>query len=542
MARQAKSYPPLSPALHTPARQDHSFCRPTIARSSSDEAAAAPSASLHQQHQSVHHSASYRPQPYSEGMFGRQRAEQRAQASVPSHHHMPSDCQNSPRPVLYPAPLAQQGQSPIAPQLVPDGLDRFNARRSKCSAPSATSLEPVQQSLDALDRFNARKGFAPQASAPRKGTAASGGLVSDRLKSHSGIADTGRASQDSLAQVPQPMLRRVDQMPGQSAASEPVQQQQQAQCCLDALDRFNRRKGSKLSNSSEAPAQYAAVQSGLHSMPRPQDQQTLDNLNRHKRLQPQLTPKEEQQSREIAADDSQQSQSTMVEPQHVCKSGHGKTVPAMAEGFTATHMPDALDRVNSVLLARRNSRTDAPAAKRCRPSASPDAQESSTHALTGVQCDVNWPVDVSVHQFEPVSAAQACKTGAAPSGMYSSRPCTNAPGSKAMGMAYIARDRPPSSNGLRSASAWHNAAPSNSADALQTSAGLRRGTYDAARVPVGKKRMRAFENDDDGDEHIADLSPTKKSKVATAASALYDSRKPGKQHNSVFMRLAKQSD
>ena len=536
MTRQANSQPPLSPALQTPANQDHSFRHPSVARSSDDEAAA--SASLHLQHQSLYHSASHRAQPHSEGIFGRQRAAQQAQASVPSNQHMPADHPNSPRPVLHPAPSAQQGQNTAAPQPVPDALDRFNARRGRSSAWASTPLQPAEQPFDALDRFNARRGFAPQASAPCKGSAAVGGLVTDRLKSHIGTHDEGRASQDMLAHVSQPMQGRVDQLPGQSAISEPVQQQQQqqqARHCLDALDRFNRRKGSKLSSRSSTPA--AVVQSGLHSVPCQEDQQTSDILKRCKRVQPQQTSAEEEHGRQVAADDSQQSQSTLIRSQHVSSSGHGRTVLATAEGFTATHTPDALDRINSVLLARRSSRTDVPAAKRCRSSASPDAQESSTHAQTGAHCNVNQAVNVAVHQFEPSSAAQACKTVTEPSGMYSSRPHTDTHGSRSTDMAYTARDRP-SSSPLRSANAWDNASPLASAHAHQMSAGPRLTACDTAKVPVVKKRMRAFGNDDD-DSHLANLSPTKKSKVAGIASAVCDSRNPGNQHTNVFMRLAK---
>ena len=186
------------------------------------------------------------------------------------------------------------------------------------------------------------------------------------------------------------------------------------------------------------------------------------------------------QGRDTMAEDSQQSQSTSLESQYVSDLRGARSGRHLVEGFTATHIPDALDRVNSILLARRKSRTATPAAQTRRTSASPDARVSSTHAPTaGIEL-TNQPVDMPVDEVEQSSFAQ---NRAVPSGMYSNR--------------------------------------------LSTAAHRLSAPGSVRSVPLVKKRMRAFD-DDVVDANLEDVCPVKQAKTDCAVDRLHDGRTSGR--------------
>ena len=504
MKRQAPSH--ASPSLNTPAnlayKSSHHSSLHSFFSEETPTAAAVPSLPQYQHRQSP---SSDLPAPHSAGLFGRQRA---AKSQHLPHVNMPAAPRDSPKVSPLSIPAAHQREaSPLQ-----DALDRFNARRGNRLSSASAPSKPAQQPVDALDRFNARKGFKQQNSLSHKAVAHSSGA------SLHPAAQVHRTPLDShgiaMLQMPAPAS---SQQPSQSAGPQRAQQQQQGHRGVDALDRFNMRRGFKASSDSppaqgaDAAAQHKAR---LHAQASQQAQCSLDGLaSTH--LHPNPHPHHSQsagyqqasegvQDREHTAEDSQQSQTTSLESRRVTDLCAARPAVPLAEGFTATHTPDALDRVNSILLARRKSRAGVSAAQACRASASPDPTLSSAHAQTVGMQVTNQPVDMSVDEVEQSSSAQMRQSDSAPSGMYSSRvlPTTHR---------------------------------SDTADLMARLAGGASGSV--RDVPVSKKRMRAF---DDGD--ASDGVTRKKTKAGNAAPVIgmnghCTTGKQGQQ-GGVFARLA----
>lgn len=524
MKRQAPTQ--ASPLLSTPANMTIKPNHLRSYQSSPEEASPVPSPAPSQQPQSL---PSDRPIPYSSGLFGRQRAAKR-QHLPDVHASVSASPLDTPKASLHSTPTVnQRGASSFH---VPDALDRFNARRgSRLSATTAPS-KPAQQPLDALDRFNARKGFTQQTSMAHKAAAHSGGASSDpaaQVHTHSAPTGPHHAANDPQSRAKSQMhaLLPSSQQPSQSAAlqhAQQQQQQQQTQRGLEALDRVNRRRGFKTSSNATSPStQIAATttaaehKSRLHPLARQQAQQPLHVLagpHPHPRPQPYRLSCQQAmegvEGRDNTAEDSQQSQCTSLESQRVTEPRSSRPAVPLVQGFAPTHPPDALDRVNSLLLARRKSRTQAPAAGVCRASASPDASVSSTHAQTVDTQIANHPVDMSVDEVKASACGQIHQDDTVPSrGMVSSR-------------------MHPTTHRTRIADMMHTAKATLGASGLVKNA------------PVVKKRMRAFD-DDGGEDSMAGSGVFRKRAKADYAVA-HDCHTSGRgaQQGTVFNRLAQQ--
>ena len=542
MKRQAPSH--TSPSLNTPAnlayKSSHNSSVQSFFPEETPTAAAVPSLPQYQHRQSP---SSDTPASYSAGLFGRQRATKRQH--LPDVN-MPAVSMDRTKVSPLSTPAAhQRGASP--PQ---DALDRFNARRGNRSSSASAPSKPAQQPVDALDRFNARKVFTLQTSLSHEAVAhSSGPSLHPAAQAHHAPTDSHPAAQAHHAptdshpaaqvhhapidphciatlQMPAPAS---SQQPSQSAGPQRAQQQQQGHRGGDALARFNRRRGFKASSDSHSvQGADAAAQnkSRLHPQASQQAQRPLDGLA-GTRLHPNPHPhpsshphhsqsagyqqaSEGVQDREHTAEDSQQSQTTSLESQRVPELCGARPAVSLVQGFTATHTPDALDRVNSKLLARRKSRAEVAAAQACRASASPDPTLSSAHAQTvGIQV-TQQPVDMSVDEVEQSSSAQMWQDDSAPSGMYSSR-------------------------------LHPTAHRSNTADLMDMARVANKASGSVRNVPLSKKRMRAF--DDDGDEGDAGAGITRKKTKAGNAVPIVGMNgccTSGKQaqQGGVFARLA----
>ena len=514
MKRQA----PASPSSKTPANlaykpSHHSSGQPF----SSEEAHTAAAAPFLPPHPYPESGPYQPPTPYSAGLFGRQHAAKRQQ--LPDVK-MPATSVDSPKVSPFSTPAAHQERaSPLQ-----DALDRFNARCGKRLSSASAPSEPAQQPLDALDRFNARKGFMkPQTSILQNAVVPSSG---------SGLHPAAQADPNRARTGPQCKATMQMQAPApgerssQSAGPQPARQQQQhtqqAQRGMDALDRFNRRKSSKVSSNSPSPqGPDAAAQhkSRLHFQASQHAQQPLDGLvnalphfDSHLcRLQSAgyQQASEGLHGQDNTCEDSQQSQTTSLESQRVSDLRGVRPAASLAAGYTATHTPDALDRVNSVLLARRKSRIGVSATQVCRTSASPDATVGSAHAQTA---GTKQPVDMSIDEVEQPACAQMWHDDAVPAGMYSSKP-------------HLTAYR------------------SSTADLMHTAKVADGAPGSARNVPQGKKRMRAFDDDcDDGNAASAVAKKKFKAKAADAVAGLHGCHTTGKgaRQGNVFNRLAQQ--
>lgn len=493
MTRQALSH--ASPSVRTPANQTFSHrLSPDRSSCHKDAPAAARShASCHQ-----HQSSSSDATPYSEGLFGRQQAAKR--------HHVPLDVTAAPlttqQASLISTPAAQQRNASIqSSKPILDALDRFNARHGKRSSSSPGLLQPAQQPMDALDCFNARKGFSQQTCALRQAAEPSSTVTL------TGEGQTVPTSRGMLSQSPLPSSAR--QQPSQSARPD-APPHQQAQRPMDALDRFNRRKGVK--PSSRKPAREdsptAELHPRLHAHASEAAQQPLhssSSLHRCKRLQS-VASHHAADGQDIMAEDSQLSQSTSLGSQHASDLRAARPAPSLTEGFTATHTPDALDRVNSILLARRRAWTDVPAAETRVASSSPDATVSSRPARPAGVRLASQPRGMSIDVVEHFSVGAMRHGGAVPSGLYSSSTV----------------HRPSTADRLLNARA---------SVASQVSGPVK-------TMPLVKKRMRAFDNDDE--TSADDIAPRKKANMASAVGGLHTGHTSlgHTQQRGVFMRLA----
>ena len=481
MKRQPSQH--ASPSLNTPANLAH---KTSSVRSFSPEeiptAAAAPSLPPHQHRQST---SSDTPAPYSAGLFGRQRA---AKGQHLPDVDMPAALRDSPKVSPLSTPAAHsRGASPLQ-----DALDRFNARRSNCLLPATAPSKSAQQPVDALDRFNARKGFTQQTCFPHKAVAhLSGAGLNPAAQAHPNRAPTD------------------PQHPG----PQPAHQQQQTQRGMDALDHFNRRKGFKASSNSlsmQGADPAAQHRTRLHPQASQQAQQPLELASPHpRRLQSAgyQQASEELPGQDNMAEDSQQSHTTSLQLQRVSDLRGGRPSVPLVEGFTATHTPDALDRVNSILLARRKSRIGVSAAQVCHTSASPDATVSGVHAQTVGTQVTNRPVDMPFDEVEQSSCAQMQQDDAVPSGMYSSRLHPTTCSSDLMHTARV---------------------PDGASGSVKS-------------VPLVKKRMRAVDDGDDGSAGDSVIRKKVKAVGAVPVAGMYSCHTTGKsgaQQGGVFARLA----
>ena len=523
MKRQAPTE--ASPLLSTPANVTYKSNHHISYQSSPGEASTIPSPAPSQQRQWV---ASDTPTPYPSGLFRRQHAAKRQH--VPNVHASVSTSPlDSPRasPLSTPA-IDQRGPSSFH---VPDALDRFNARRgSRLSATTAPS-RPAQQPLDALDRFNARKGFAQQTGMAHKAVAPSGGASLDpaaQVYTHPAPTGPHHAAADPLSRAKvQVHALPSSQQPSQATAPQRAQHaqhaQQQTQRGLEALDRVNWRRGFKASSNVSSPSPQGAAtttaaehRSRLHPLAW-QAQQTLHDLtSTHLGPQPQSHRLSCQQALEgvkgqdSTAEDSQQSQCTSLESQHVTELRSSRPAVPMVQGFAPTHTPDALDRVNSLLLARRKSRTQAPAAGTCRASASPDTSVSSAHAQAVDTQVASHPVDMSVDEAKASSCGQIQQDDMVPpSGMVSSRMHPTAHRSRITDMMHSAKATLGASGPVKNA-------------------------------PVVKKRMRAFDDDVEEDSMGGSCILRKRAKADFAVAHDCCTTGQGTQQGTVFNRLAQQ--
>lgn len=490
MTRQVNGQASSAPGLAVAACHQSSY-QLSLTRSASPEASSA--AELVAPH---HHARSTASVPYSEGLFGRQRAAKRKAAPTPPpppHQHSggTADRQQATKSfkasspdVEHPHQMSQAAQHALA------ALDRVNSRRGQTPSVAAQAAVQPRQHLDALDRFNARKGYAQPAAA-----ACFGDPQSAADCSHMAVANG--TAQSSIAQI-QPGWSAQAQAPlGRSLQADQrphaqLSRRQEAQRPLDALDLFNlRHKGPSL--GAEAPAHGAATE---HQQPAQQAQMvveagqlTLDGLDRFNArkgrsktvVNPGRTVSNPGRAvvnsgkmidiREDTANESQQSHTTSVQPEQVSRLP-AAAAAAMAESSMTTHTPDALDRVNCLLLARRNSRKRASTALH-RSSASPEATETSTHILTDakmqVPCEITSGSDWADDSRNEAAGLPAREQASAVSEAFGS--------------------------GLRSAAAWQDGAQTAYGGPHQ---GL--GTAGGQRALVPKhKRMRAFDGDIGGE-------------------------------------------
>lgn len=498
MTRQVDGQASSAPGLAVAACHQSSY-KPSLTRSASPEASSAAEGIIPPHH----HAQSTYSVPYSEGLFGGQRAAKRKAAPSPHQHSSSTtDRQQATKSFKAGSPdVEHHHQMSQAAQHALAALDRVNSRRGQTPAIATQAAVQPQQHLDALDRFNARKGCSQPA-------AAAATCLGDpqTAADHSHMAVASGTAQSSIAQInpgwsvqghaPPRGLLRADQHPHAQLSCR-----QEAQRPLDALDLFNmRHKGPSLGR--EAPAHGAATEYQQRAqqaqMVEEAGKPILDGLDRFNArkggsnaagtangklvvnpgrtvVNPGKTVVYPGKSgkmvdiREDTANESQQSQTTSVQPEQVsCLLA--ATAAAMAESGM-THTPDALDRVNCLLLARRNmcKRASMPLH---RSSASPEATETSTHILTDAHMQVAGEIalgsdqaDVNDHSRREAAGLQAREPGSAVS----------------EGVA----------SGLHSAAAWQDGAQTAHRGSYQ---GL--GTAGGQRALVPKrKRMRAFDSD-----------------------------------------------
>ena len=445
-----------------------------------------------------HHAQSGNSVPYSEGLFGRQRAAKRKAAPAapppPPHQHSGStaDRQQATKSFKASSPdVDHHDQMSQAAQHALAALDRVNSRRGQTPTAAIPAAVQPQQHLDALDRFNARKGYSQPAAAA---AVCFGDPQSAADHSHTALANG--TAQSSIAQVnpawsaqgqaPPRGSLRADQRPHAQ-----LSHRQEAQRPLDALDLFNMRR--KAPNVGAETSAHGAATG--HQQPPQQAQMVeeagqpiLDGLDRfnarkgRRKLvvnpgrtvvnpgKTDVNPGKMIDTREDTANESQQSHTTSVQPEQVSRLP-AATAAAMAESSMTTHTPDALDRVNCLLLARRNLRKRASTPLH-HSSASPGATQTSTHLLTDAKMGVAGQIasgsdqaDINDHSMREAGGLQAREQGSAVSEVFGS--------------------------GLRSAAAWQGGAQTACRGAHP---GLNTAGGQKALVPK-HKRMRAFDSD-----------------------------------------------
>lgn len=462
-----------------------SSCQLSLTGSASPEASSAAEGIIPPRH----HAQSADSVPYSEGLFGRQRAAKRksAPAAPPPHQHSGSTAnrQQVTKSFKLSSPdVEHHHQMSQAAQLALAALDRVNSRRGHIPSVGAQAAAQPQQHLDALDRFNARKGYAQPAAAAAAACLSDPQIAANQ--SHMAVASN--TAQSSTAQIrpggspqgqaPPRGSLRADQRPHAQ-----LSRRQEAQRPLDGLDLFNMRHKAP-DVRAEASTHGAATE---YQQPAQQaqmvvDQPILDGLDRFNARKGRskaagvansitvVNPGKMIDIREDTADESQQSQTTSVQPeQGFCRPA--AAAAAMAESSMTAHIPDALDGVNCILLARRNTRKHAAAALN-RSSASPEVAGTSTHILIDAKMQVageaasgSDQADVNDHNKREAAGLQAREQGSAVSKGFAS--------------------------GLRSAAAWQDGAQTayrGSYQGFGTAGGQR------ALVPQ-HKRMRAFDSD-----------------------------------------------
>ncbi len=442
MTRQVNGQASSAPGLAVAACHQSSY-KPSLTRSASPEASSAAEGIIPPHH----HAQSAASVPYSEGMFGRQRAAKRksAPAAPLPHQHSGStaDRQQATKSFKAGSPdVEHHHQMSQAAQHALAALDRVNSRRGHTPSVAIPAAIQPQQHSDALDRFNARKGYAQPAAA-----AAAAACFGDPQTAvdHSHTAVASGTAQSSIAQIkpgwsaqgqaPPRGSLRADQRPHAQ-----LSRRQEAQRPLDALDLFNmRHKGPNV--GAETSAHGAATEYLQHAqqaqMVEEAGQPILDGLDRFNARQGRSRAAGTANSktvvnsdkmfdiREDTANESQQSQTTSVQPEQVSRLP-AATAAAMAESSMTTHTPDALDRVNCILLARRNSRKRASTPLH-RSSASPEATETSTHILTDAKMQVAGEIasgsdqaDVTDHSRREAAGLQAREQGSAMSEAFGS--------------------------------------------------------------------------------------------------------------------------
>ena len=379
MTRPAEAATLLAvPAVQTPAAHAQSLNQLSSGRSSSP--AANPAADDHASNRQHDNAAGGGTVPHSEGLLGRERAAKRKQLSVSTAPddliHRASDRHklrklHTPGADLYQASsTAKQGS---------DALDRYNARHGL--KPAVSTPEPEERILDALDRFNAKRGYSRPVEEPS--SAAQGPATSvDPVRGRVQIGSSNRL----LIQASQHQPGRHDQMLSQRPHNQ--LSHQVAQRPSDALDMYNMRKGHAkvTANDSSSDQQQPFRSLEVHQIKAQRPLDALDRFNARKGQSPASQATQYNNSaaspiKEDTANDSQQSQTTSVEPEQVTRR-HGKEPAVLGECSVAGHTPKALVGVNSVLLARHWSR-DPSLAIVDHAASSPEATQSSTHTQTG---------------------------------------------------------------------------------------------------------------------------------------------------------------
>ena len=298
--------------------------------------------------------------PHSEGLFGRQRAAKR------QHSHIA---------------ITSEDSTPVAsPPVIGNGFskDRLQPRHQHSAKQSSEpvlnrgmNIEPAQtpsstfarRGFDALDRLNARKGYGPPATLPSSHSPLQPANHSKPVKANP-VSMTADASAVT-AQAAVPVQSHA------SAQSLPRQLPQEASRPIDALDRFNKRHKSqgKMHDGIAhglVSAEYQLGQSRCTA--EAQAQRPLDALARFNMRKghrpfgtsvPVTKPDVQETDAEIPAKEdtaaeSQQSQTTSVELEQVLPIQNRPTLAK--ESSESSQTPDALDKLNSVLLQRRQQR------------------------------------------------------------------------------------------------------------------------------------------------------------------------------------------
>lgn len=546
-------------------------CRPqpwmTMTRQLHGQESSAPAASLH--HQTSHHPSSARsaspdassatdsmttqhdpqsadPIPFSEGLFGRQRAAKRkaVPAQPPQHVASTSDRQGIHRSLTADQPAAEAHQAQHAVQQALVALDRVNARRRQTASAAAAPAAQPQRHLDALDRFNASKGHPPQtaAAAPAVGFSGaqsvphrSAALFSSSTAHRGTDSSTSHRGTDQSA--PSKLAQGQAHWNGPMGAYQhppaPPSHHTEAHRPFAAQDRRQRSCTSDASLLDDAaagdcqgPFQQAGVCRGAAQ--RPLD--GLDRFNARKHRSKASTPASRSAvggpvpvltrtdaAREDAANDSQQSQTTFADLEQVSCLPAGRAAAAAANSSMATHTPDALDRVNSILMARRDSRKPS-SARLHRSSASPEATESSTQPQT------------DTHMQPTAQAALGGENAEAIDSHTQARVTSDQGRADSIPQASVV--------GLRSAAAWRD--DGRKANVVNGDNLVRQLAAEQASV-AKHKRMRSFDSDSDGQSSQAkdDDDVTKRSRSSSRNASGSRGMRSGQvvQTANVFKRL-----
>ena len=531
MTRQVNGQASSAAGLAVPACHQSSY-QLSLTRSASPEASSAADGIIPPHH----HAQSAASVPYSEGLFGRQRAAKRKSAPAPPHQYSGSsaDRQQATKCFKVSSPDVEHHQMSQAAQHALAALDRVNTRRGQTPAVATSAAVQPQQHLDALDRFNARKGYAqPAAAAACFGTPQTAPDYSHTAVGSDAAAQSSTAQMKpgwlAQGQAPTRGSLRSDQRPHAQ-----LSRRQEAQRPLDALDLFNmRHRGSNL--AAEASARGAATEYQLPAQQAPvveeAGQPTLDGLDRFNArkgrskaagaitsktvVNPVIVHGKMIDIKEDTANDSQQSQTTSVQPEQVSHLP-ATTAAAMAESSMTSHTPDALDRVNGVLLARRNSRKRASTPLH-RSSASPEATENSTHLLTDAHMQV--PGETALGSDHADAIYHSRREAAIMQARRQESDSTEVLGS-----------------GLRSAAAWQDGAQTAyrwSTQGLGTAGGQLRA------LVLKKKGMHAFDSDISGEICQQQLNVVKRNRPVSEGGVGLSAVRPETvaQTGNVFKRL-----